>query len=112
MMQRFDVKGGARPPQKRHLGSDDPKLTEELKHYHDFVEDGRVCMSVIVDPELLKCVMNEMVEEAGVRLYLHSWAGRALVDGGRGDPRGRGAAPPSGHEEGPEEARGAGSMVA
>jgi len=81
MMQRLDAKGGARHPQRRHLGSDDPKLTEKLKHYHDFVVDGRVRMSVIVDPELLKCVMNEMVEEAGVKLYLHSWAGRALVDG-------------------------------
>ncbi|MBN1322162.1 MAG: FAD-dependent oxidoreductase [Thermoleophilia bacterium] len=81
MMQRVDAKGGARHPQRRHLGSDDPQLTEELKHYHDFVVDGRVRMSVIVDPELLKCVLNEMVEEAGVKLYLHSWAGRALVDG-------------------------------
>jgi len=81
MVQRLDAKGGARHPERRHLGSTDARLTEELKHYHDFVVDGRVRMSVIVDPELLKCVCNEMVEEAGVKLYLHSWAGRALVDG-------------------------------
>ncbi len=83
MVERLDAKGGARHPQRRHLGSDDPQLAEELKHYHDFVVDGRVRMSVIVDPELLKCVLNEMVEEAGVKLYLHSWAGRAIVDGDR-----------------------------
>ncbi|MBN1630927.1 MAG: FAD-dependent oxidoreductase, partial [Thermoleophilia bacterium] len=81
MMQRVAAKGGARHPHRRHLGSDDPQLTEQLKHYHDFVVDGRVRMSVIVDPEMLKCVCNEMVEEAGVKLYLHSWAGTALIDG-------------------------------
>ena len=30
---------------------------------------------------MLKCVLNEMVEEAGVKLYLHSWGSRAVVDG-------------------------------
>ena len=29
---------------------------------------GHVRMSVIVDPELLKCVLNDMIEEAGVKL--------------------------------------------
>lgn len=81
IVERLDAKGGARHPQRRHLGSDDPQLLEGLKHYHDFVVDGRVRMSVIVDPEMLKCVLSEMIEEAGVKLYLHSWAGRALVDG-------------------------------
>jgi 2-polyprenyl-6-methoxyphenol hydroxylase-like FAD-dependent oxidoreductase len=83
MVQRLDAKGGARHPERRHLGSDDARLTSALKHYHDFVVDGRVRMSVIVDPELLKCVLNEMVEEAGVHLYLHSWASTAVVEGER-----------------------------
>ena len=74
MMRRVDAKGGARHPQRRLMGSTDPQVIEELKHYHDFVVDGRVRMSVIVDPEMLKCVLNEMIEEAGVNLYLHSWA--------------------------------------
>lgn len=81
MMQRVDAKGGARHPHRRSLGSDDPRLVDELKHYHDFVVDGRVRMSVIVDPEMLKCVLNEMIEEAGVKLYLHSWFGATLVEG-------------------------------
>jgi 2-polyprenyl-6-methoxyphenol hydroxylase-like FAD-dependent oxidoreductase len=83
MVQRLDAKGGARHPERQLLGSTDARLTDQMKHYHDFVVDGRVRMTVIVDPELLKCVCNEMVEEAGVRLYLHSWAGRALMDGDR-----------------------------
>ena len=85
IVERLDAKGGARHPQRRLLGSDDAQVTEPLKQYHDFVVDGRVRMSVIVDPEMLKCVLNEMVEEAGVKLYLHSWASRAIVDSAGGD---------------------------
>lgn len=81
IVERLDAKGGARHPQRRHLGSDDARLIEGMKPYHDFVVDGRVRMTVIVDPEMLKCVLNEMIEEAGVKLYLHSWASRAVVDG-------------------------------
>jgi len=61
MVRRLDAKGGARHPERRFLGSSDTRLTEQMKHYHDFVVDGRVRMTVIVDPELLKCVCNEMV---------------------------------------------------
>jgi len=32
-----------------------------------------------VDPELLKCVLNDMVEQAGVKLYLHSWGTKAFM---------------------------------
>jgi hypothetical protein len=81
IVERLDAKGGARHPQRRFLGSNDAQLIEGMKHYHDFVVDGRVRMTVIVDPEMLKCVLNEMIEEAGVKLYLHSWASRAVVDG-------------------------------
>jgi len=80
MVDRLDAKGAARHPDKKLLGSDDKELQGKMKHYQDFVVDGKVRMSVIVDPEILKCVLNEMVEEAGVKLYLHSWGSRAIVD--------------------------------
>jgi 2-polyprenyl-6-methoxyphenol hydroxylase-like FAD-dependent oxidoreductase len=81
IVDRLDAIGGARHPDRKLLGSADTEVIGKLKHYHDFVVDGRVRMSVIVDPELLKCVLNDMVEEAGVKLYLHSWGTRAIVDG-------------------------------
>lgn len=81
MVDRLDAKGGARHPERKHLGSANRKMIEKLKHYQDFVVDGRVRMSVIVDPEILKCVLNDMVQEAGVKLYLHSWGSSAVVDG-------------------------------
>ena len=34
----------------------------------------------MVDPELLKCTLNDMTLEAGVRLFLHSWSSAAVVD--------------------------------
>lgn len=81
MVDRLDAIGGARHPSRSLLGSADAATINRLKHYHDFVVGGRVRMSVLVDPELLKCVLNDMIEEAGVKLYLHSWGSRAIADG-------------------------------
>ena len=81
IVDRLDAIGGARHPNRKLLGSADSEVIRKHKHYHDFVVDVRVRMSVIVDPELLKCVLNDMIEEAGVKLYLHSWGSRAITDG-------------------------------
>jgi hypothetical protein len=35
--------------------------------------------AIMVDPELLKCVLNDMALDAGVRLLLHSWGSAAYV---------------------------------
>lgn len=36
--------------------------------------------TLMVDPELLKCVLNDMALESGVKLLLHSWSCRAVVE--------------------------------
>ena len=36
--------------------------------------------AVMVDPELLKCILNDMALDAGVRLLLHSWSVAAVVE--------------------------------
>jgi flavin-dependent dehydrogenase len=36
--------------------------------------------ALMVDPELLKCILNEMALDAGVRLLLHSWSTIAVVE--------------------------------
>jgi hypothetical protein len=36
--------------------------------------------TIMVDPELLKCVLNDMTLDAGVRLLLHSWSTTAVVN--------------------------------
>jgi hypothetical protein len=44
------------------------------------VNRGRIEYTAWVDPEILKCVLNDMVEEAKIKLLLHSWGTRAIVE--------------------------------
>jgi hypothetical protein len=41
----------------------------------------RLIYSVLVDPEILKHEFNEMCLEAGVDVFLHSWAAEPIMDG-------------------------------
>ena len=43
----------------------------------------RIIYSALFDAEILKCVLNDMVEEAGVKVYLHAWGTKAIMDGNR-----------------------------
>jgi hypothetical protein len=80
MIDRLDALGAATHPRYEDLGSSDPKLIRKWQDYLFFVIGGRLRLSVLVDPEILKCVLNDMMEEAGVTLFLHSWGTRALVE--------------------------------
>ncbi len=46
-------------------------------------EDKVVRWSPVVDPELMKCVCNDMALESGVDLLFHSWFSEAYVEDGR-----------------------------
>jgi hypothetical protein len=80
-IERLDRLGGAIHPEKSEIGSSDKAVVEKWRNYFSFVVDGHIRQSVYVDPELLKCVLNDMVEEAKVRLYLHTWGCRAITEG-------------------------------
>jgi hypothetical protein len=82
-IDRLDAIGGALHPKREELGSSDPKVVSRWQRYFSTVVEGRLRQTVCVDPELLKCILNEMVNEAGVKLFLHSWGTRAIVDQGR-----------------------------
>ncbi len=45
-------------------------------------EDKIVRYSPVVDPEMMKCVANDMALEAGVQLLLHAWFSNAYVQDG------------------------------
>ncbi|HME45267.1 MAG TPA: FAD-dependent oxidoreductase [Syntrophorhabdales bacterium] len=83
IISRLDESGGALHPRYEDLGSSDPRLVKKWQDYLFFVMGGRLRLSVLVDPEILKCVLNNMMEEAGVTLFLHSWSTRALVERNR-----------------------------
>lgn len=80
IIDRLDAMGAARHPKKEQLGLTDAAIIEKYKHFFDFSVQDRVRMSVYYDPEMLKCVLNDMIEEAGVKLYLHSWGARAITE--------------------------------
>ena len=64
------------------VGSVDKDIVEYWNDFHQFfVVEGRVQFAAMVDPELLKCALNDMVEEAGVKLFLHSWGTRTITQG-------------------------------
>jgi hypothetical protein len=82
-LERLDVIGGTLRPGMEDIGSSDAKLVSWWRRFMGNVINGRIEHTAWVDPELLKCVLNDMVEEAGVRLFLHSWGTQAIVDNGK-----------------------------
>ncbi len=74
------IKGGVVGPTMDELGSSDPAVIDRWKHDFSVVAGGKIRLSWTVDPEMLKCILNDMVEEAGVKLYLHSWGTQAIVE--------------------------------
>ena len=80
-IDRLDALGGAIHPDRNDLGSRDKALIEKWQDYFSCVVNDRIRLSVFLDPELLKCALNDMVEEAGLKLYLHTWGCRAITAG-------------------------------
>ena len=81
LIDRLDVLGGAVHTRAEDTGSSDPEILAYWRRrgHGSFVSGGTVRYGTLVDPEMLKCVMNDMVEEAGVKLLLHSWGSRAIA---------------------------------
>lgn len=81
MIDRLDDIGGAVHPKDEEVGSTDEKIVRYWRRRGtgSFVPGGSVRYGALVDPEKLKCVLNDMVEEAGVKLLLHSWGCRAIT---------------------------------
>ncbi len=80
-LDRLDVMGASVHQRYEEVGSNDKELVEYWRDFHQFfVVEDRVQLGAMVDPEILKCVLNDMVEEAGVKLFLHSWGTKAIVE--------------------------------
>ena len=82
-LERLDPIGGTLRPRMEDIGSDDPSLIKKWSRYFGNTINGKVKHTAWVDPELLKCVLNDMVEEAGIKLFLHSWGTQALEEDGQ-----------------------------
>ena len=60
-------------PKKEHWGSTDKELVRYYFQRSFFMTRlDRVSYAAIIDAEISKVILNDMVEEAGVKTYLHS----------------------------------------
>jgi len=82
MIDRLDVLEAAVHPKDEEIGSNDKEILNYWKRRHPggTTSGGRIRYGAVVDPEMLKCVLNDMVEEAGVKLFLHSWGSLAIAE--------------------------------
>jgi hypothetical protein len=83
-VDRLNHREAADYPKKEHWGSDDKKLVAYYQNRSFFnIREQRVIYSVHIDAEISKCILNDMVEEAGVKTYLHSWGTEPVMDGNK-----------------------------
>jgi 2-polyprenyl-6-methoxyphenol hydroxylase-like FAD-dependent oxidoreductase len=87
LTERMTAAGGAFHPPKEEWGSDDAELVAEYFRW-GLVWGGsgahhRVRYAVAFDPEVMRQVLAELVQEAGVDLLFHMWAADAIVEGER-----------------------------
>jgi hypothetical protein len=85
MIDRLAVTGSSVHPKDEELGSADPAVVDSWlsRGPRFFAMNGHVTLNSLFDPEYLKCVLNDMVEGAGVTLFLHSWGCRCIVEQNR-----------------------------
>jgi hypothetical protein len=81
-IDRLKRRDAADHPKKEHWGSKDSKLVAYYENRSFFnVREKTVIYSVHIDAEISKCILNDMVTEAGVKTYLHSWGTEPIMDG-------------------------------
>jgi hypothetical protein len=79
-VDRCEPLDGCLHPKKEDIGSTDPAVIKNWAMKTFGMMGERMRFSVYFDQEMLKCVCNDLVEEAGAKILLHSWASRAIVE--------------------------------
>lgn len=71
-------------PKKEHWGSLDKDL---VRYYFQrsffYTRLDRVVYAAIIDAEISKFILNEMVEEAGIKVYCHAWGTEPIMEEGQ-----------------------------
>ena len=80
-IERLEKREATDYPKKEDWGSDDPKVVQYYQNRSFFnVREKRVLYSAHIDAEISKCILQDMVEEAGVKTYLHAWGTEPIMD--------------------------------
>lgn len=82
VIKRLDEAGACHHPPMEIIGSN---KKEDVEYWRKegmwFVSDeGRVRMTIFHDANMLKCIYNDIVVDVGVKLYLHAWSTKAIVE--------------------------------
>ena len=90
LLDRLDARGGTSYTKKKDRGTTDRKAVDYyldanlgwfyVRQDHN-IGQQRVLYSAVVDPEILKDELNDMVLEAGADLLLHSWGTQVIMEG-------------------------------
>jgi hypothetical protein len=90
IIDRLDARGATDYPEKKDWGTTDPEIVNRyLEAGMAFfyirqdlnINKPRVLYTAVYDPEILKDELNDMVGEAKVKLYLHSWGTQPVMEG-------------------------------
>ncbi|WRS26929.1 FAD-dependent oxidoreductase [Oscillospiraceae bacterium MB08-C2-2] len=79
-MEKLDK--GAFGPRPEQAGSTDPEVMHKYDGHWGFAVNNNVNYGSYLDPDMLKVVLDEMVEEEkAITTYLHCWGVGAVMDG-------------------------------
>lgn len=83
-IERLDKREACTYPPPEIWEDDDRSLVDYWNDRSFFtVREGKIVYSAIIDAEISKCILNEMVNEAKIKTYLHSWGTMPVMDGSR-----------------------------
>ena len=83
-IDRLDKREACTYPPPEIWGHDDKNMATYWNTRSFFtVRQGKIVYAALIDAEVSKCILNEMVNEAGVRTYLHSWSTMPIMDGNK-----------------------------
>lgn len=81
-IERLTLREAETHPPAEIWGATDRRLIEYWNDRSFFaVREGHVVYASLIDAEISKCVLNDMVREAKVKTYLHSWGTMPIMDG-------------------------------
>ena len=81
-IDRLIARNAVDMPKKEHWGSLDKELVRYYFQRSFFMTRlDRVVYAAIIDAEISKYILNEMVEEAGVKVYCHAWGTEPIMEG-------------------------------
>lgn len=70
-------------PDAADIGSTDPEIMKHWLSYFGFVQGGCVNLSAYLDPDMLKVVLDQMIEDENGKIvpYMQCWGVGAIMDG-------------------------------